>query len=324
MEIENVDVDALTTDQLLEMHEQLEKSGEIGHAGGESTEQATEAAEQKPAADSTNGQESQDDSGEADAAGVATKDGKHVIPYTVLQGERERARRAEQLLQQAEQRARELEAQLTSGQQANSGEGATTDPDTYGDDIDADDLAALEEDFPTVARAVKAAMKRAEQLAQSINPVQQRFQQQEQESQDKQRNEVQDAIDAVPKLAHIQANDKDAYEMAVQFDMMLRNRPEWTDKPMAERFQKVIEMVESSGITIDMPGGASLKEAAQAKAAQSAKAAAKVPVSLSDIPSGEAPAVNEHEAIEQMTPLQLAEKFAGMTPDQMEAYLSKI
>lgn len=267
---------------------------------------------------------------EGDPQGVATKDGKHVIPYSVLKSERDRASRAEQMATEMRDRVAALEAMVqTANQGAKNGESARTNPQPPTDsDLSSEDLEALKEDFPTVYKAVQAAMAKASQLEAKLQPVEDSVRSAEAEQARSATESVQDAIDSVPKLAHIQATNADAFEMAKQFDATLRAQSAWSNRPLAERFSKVAEMVEAALGPIDMPGAKSpspsaesLKVAAKAKADAAARAGrTNVPTSLSEFPVGQHAAQDEREAAENMTALQLADKFSAMTSDQMDAY----
>lgn len=270
---------------------------------------------------------------EQEAAGVATKDGKHVIPYSVLKSERERASKAEQLAKEMQDRVAALEQQIQhqASQGANKdGESARTDDSGIAvSEPSQEDLEALKEDFPTVYKAVMASMAAAKALESKLKPVEESVQQAEADRNRTVAEQVQDAIDATPKLAHIQASNRDAFDLAKQFDATLRTQAAWASKPLTERFSKVVEMVEAALGPIDLPGqqppsqpsAEDLKKAAQAKAEQAAKAGrTEVPTSLSEFPVGQPAAQDEREAAEQLTALQLAEKFAAMTPEQMDAY----
>lgn len=260
----------------------------------------------------------------AEPEGVATKDGKHVIPYSVLKSERERANRAEQLAREAQERLDALEKAAAG---AKNGEGARTEQQTELPevvDLSPEDLASLKEDFPTVYKALmatQAATKAVEaRLSKPVEEIQAERQRTVVES-------VQDAIDSVPKMAHIQATDKATFELAKQFDATLRALPAWADKPLAERFAKVVEMVEATNGAIELPTSqkqpspGEMKAAALALAKQSAKkTGTSVPTSLSDFPAGDPPVQSNEDEMEKLTPMQLAEKFSRMTPDQMDAY----
>lgn len=276
---------------------------------------------------------------EAEAAGVATKDGKHVIPYSVLQSEREQKVRANTLLQEMTQRVTALEQSLQAAAKgANTGaapraaEAVAADATAMSDA----DLEALREDFPTVYKALKATMAHAAVLEAQVREQASFRQEVEGASQRDVEMTVQEAIDSVPKLAHLQASDPQTFALAQQFDDTLKNTPAWASKPMADRFAKVIEMVESTNGAIDLPGSKSkqsppapnaedLKKQAQAVAAAATKAAkTNVPTSLSEFPVGEPAAQTETEALENMTHAQLAEKLGRMTPAQQEAYFATL
>ena len=326
-------------EDLQKVFEQLEAGGEPTAAAPKEPEPAPKEPEKAQSNDDPANKEPQKaeqglSDNEADAAGVATKDGKHVIPYSVLKSERDRASRAEQIAREAQERVAALEQQLKAGNQgANNGEGARTDPQQpTASDLSADDLEALKEDFPTVYKAVMASMAAAKALETKLQPVEESVRSAEAERERSAAETVQDAIDSVPKLAHIQATNKDAFELAKQFDATLRTQSAWANKPLSERFAKVAEMVESAIGPIDLPGSKKaspsaedLAKAAKAKAEQDAKASrTNVPTSLSEFPAGQHAAQDEREAAEQLTHQQLAEKFAGMNADQMDAYFRSL
>ena len=262
--------------------------------------------------------------------GIATKDGKHVIPYTVLKSERERAIRAEQMLQEAEARLAELQGQAAGNQGTKPGENVRTEPTSFASDLSPEDLELLKEDFPTVFKAIQAANAKFQQLESKLQPVESSVRQSEYERAQSATESVQEAIDSIPKLSHIQASNPEAFNLAVQFDATLREQPAWADKSLSERFQKATEMVEAALGEIKVPGTEpppaqktpeQLKAEALATAANATKTnRTNVPNSLSEAPAGTPAAQDEREAADQMTALQLAEKFSAMTPDQMDAY----
>lgn len=332
-----IDIDLSTTDpeQLAQVFEQLE-SGEQPAI----KEPDPAPADPKPG-DQANADPAQDGTQQAqqglpepeqEPQGVATKDGKHVIPYSVLKSERDRATRAEQVANEMRERVAALEQMVQAGNQgAKDGEGARTNPQEPAvSDLSPEDLEALKEDFPTVYKAVMASMQAAERLKAQLEPVQETVRNAEADAARTAREEVQDAIDSLPKLAHIQAANKEAFELAKQFDATLRQQTAWADKPLSQRFAKVTEMVEAALGPIELPGATKpasqsaeeLRKAAQAAAAKAAKTS--VPTSLSEFPAGQHAAQDEQEAAENLTPLQLAEKFSSMSADEMDAYFRSL
>jgi len=332
----NLDLNNLSgnPEDLMKVFEQLEAGEEPKAPEPDPAPEKEEQKEENPQDQDKQKAEQGQSEPEGEPAGVATKDGKHVIPYSVLKSERDRASRAEQVANEMRERVAALEAAVQAASQgAKTGESARTEPqEPTVSDLSSDDLEALKEDFPTVYKAVQAAMAKAAQLEAKLQPVEDSVRSAEAEQARSASETVQDAIDAVPKLAHIQATNAEAFELAKQFDATLRSQPAWSGKPLSERFAKVAEMVEAALGPIDMPGAKpaspsaeDLKAAAKAKADAAAKASrTNVPTSLSEFPVGQHAAQDEREAAESMTALQLAEKFSAMTPDQMDAYFRNL
>lgn len=275
---------------------------------------------------------------EADAAGVATKDGKHVIPYSVLQSEREQKAAANRALVEMQERVVTLEKSLSAvANGANTGAAARAAAAVTAEtsEMSDADLEALKEDFPTVYKALKATQAHAATLEAQIREQAGFKQEVEAASQRNVEETIQDVIDSNPKLAHIQANDADAFALASQLDDTLKANPKWAGRPMSERFAKVIEMVEQANGAITVPGGTSkqqnaptaadLKKAALATATATVKADQSiVPTSLSEFPSGDHAAQDEQEALEQLSVFGLAAKLGKMTPAQQEAYFATL
>ncbi|MBQ7625906.1 MAG: hypothetical protein IJS87_02435 [Rhodocyclaceae bacterium] len=267
------------------------------------------------------------------AQGVETKDGKHVIPYSVLRAARERAARAEASERELREKLSAYEQQqIAVNNGANTGENAHADgtPDSA-EQLSAEDMEALKEDFPTVYKAINAMREQGKAMAEQFAPVRDTVARSESIRAHNERQMVQDAIDAVPKLAHIQATNAEAFELAQQYDAILRRQPQWADKPLSERFACVVSRVESDLGEIVLPDGKAnvplkqenVKATAMKRAQQ---ASAQVPSSLSDFSAGQSAtaAQSVSDEIESMTAAQLAEKFQGMSSDQMDAFLAKI
>lgn len=333
-----IEFDLNTTDpeKLAKVFEQLESGETPADKEPDPTPEPTDdQTKNDPAPDDAQQAKQGQPAVEPEPEGVATKDGKHVIPYSVLKSERDRAARAEQLANEMAEKVKALEAQQAGNQGAKPGESARTDQQQPTvSDLSPEDLEALKEDFPTVYKAVMASMAAAERLKAQLEPVQEKVRSAEADQERTAQEAVQDAIDSIPKLAHIQASNKEAFELAKSFDATLRTQSAWADKPLSERFAKVTEMVESALGTIEVPGAAKgtsqpstedLRKAAQAKAAQAAKAGrTDVPTSLSEFPVGQPAAQDEREAAESLTPLQLAAKFSSMSAEQMDAYFQNL
>ena len=210
------------------------------------TQKEGEKQEQAKPDDSANvekKEEQKDQATEANAEGVQTRDGKHVIPFSVLQSARDRAAQAEQLVRDQEARLKDLQAKLEKGSQgAKDGEGARTGQELI---LSEEDRAYLGEEFPTVLKALDAIAAKNVAIEQQLKQTSEKSASNRTEPGAAAAETVQDAIDSVPKLAHIQSNDAKAFDQAVKFDAMLKELPEWSDKTLQERFAKATEMVET-------------------------------------------------------------------------------
>lgn len=302
----------------------------VGSGVGDADDGGVSDADKQDAAESGKQQEA------AEPEGVSTKDGRHIIPYEVLKSERDRAARAERELQAQRQRLAELEAKLQqqgeSGQSPIVGESGSTQPDIESEEdaISAEEMEAIKEDFPTLYKAMQALAKKADAIEQKLKPAAEVAETVAQERRSSIEMTVQEAIDSVPKLAYIQTQQPEAFALAKQFDAVLRQTPAWEGKPLAERFARVAEMVEQAVGEIKLPQKAgsapnNAKSLAAAAAEKARQSTAQAPTSLSDFPPG-SPAlqVDAESQVGGLSALQLAQKMAAMSPEDLDEFLGNI
>lgn len=255
---------------------------------------------------------------------VLAKDGKHVIPYAVLAGARERAERAEAL---AAEQAREIE-KLKAEEQAES---KTTEV------LSEDELEALAVDSPTLAKVLKTQQDTIKNLAGTVTELKTSAEQEKGREMAAMQAEIQVAIDGIPTMLAWQ-NDKDKtlWNEAARIDRVLRDSPRFSDVSFAERF-KVVGKMTCEVLGIEIPEDLQDKKPetpksdkpkltdAEIMAAAEAKLKGKaIPKSLSDIPGGGIPAADERDRVEQMSAAELGNKMMGMTKEQLESYLSTL
>jgi hypothetical protein len=263
---------------------------------------------------------------EAKPDGVLAKDGQHVIPYSQLESARARAAAAEAL---ARSQAEELVA-LKAAKTAPAAAEAQPDADM----LTAEELEALEADSPTLAKTLRAQQAQLQQLRDTVNSLATRQAAQVAGEEQEIKSEIQTAIDANPTLAEWQTSeDQTLWNEASRFDKMLRSSPKYANVSFKDRFEKVVELtqramdLEPATPSAPIPGEKALtaeeiKAAAQAKLTQAARG--KRPVSLSDIPGGAPPAVDERQKVEDMSMTALGNQFLGMSKDQIDAYLASL
>lgn len=254
-----------------------------------------------------------------EAHAVANSAGEAVIPYAVLKGAREQA---SELMRQNELLKSQLD-DLTARQSAPAtGVPAAEAPGVPDADAKIASLreraAALKEDFPELAESLE---QNADLLAAMQAQIGILVQEQtntrnkaEAERQATVQDAVQEAIDATPALSLWQASHPELFAEAVDVDRLLRGKPEWADKPMADRFGKVVDMVRA--LRPDAP----VPNAPQNKTPEPS-VKSRVPA-LGDIPGGVAPATTLAEQVDNMSAAALGNKFMSMTPEQITDYLA--
>lgn len=261
-------------------------------AGVEATEGEEEKAEEAP-------QQVEDE------APIASKDGKHTIPYDVLKSERERRKAAERAMQELQARIDAMQ-QTGKPQEVAEGEAST------------DDLDSMAEDFPAVAKLLAHTRK----LEQQLQTVAQRMEQEDRQRQEATMSEVRQAVDANPTLLHWEHNDPDRWAAAIEADTKLQASPAHRGLTLEERLAKAVEIVDA------FYGPDTTAPRAQAKPQNSppkkAAAAKEAPRTLSDIPGGAVPASDPIEAFAQMSADRLGAQMANMTPDQISALLNRL
>ena len=240
-----------------------------------------------------------------DEAPIASKDGKHTIPYDVLKSERERRKAAEQAMQ-------ELQARIDAMQQ-------TGKPQEVADgEASTDDLDSMAEDFPAVAKLLAHTRK----LEQQLQTVAQRMEQEDRQRKEATMAEVRQAVDANPTLLHWEHNDPDRWAAAIEADTKLQASPAHRGLTLEQRLAKAVEIVDA------FYGPDTAAPRAQAKPQNSppkkAAAAKEAPRTLSDIPGGAVPASDPVEEFAQMSADRLGAQMANMTPDQISALLNRL
>jgi hypothetical protein len=181
-------------------------------------------------------------------AGVATRDGKHVIPYTVLEQERQQRR-------DAEKRAAEMQAELQRLKEA----GATSQQQSAAIEsmFSAEELEELAEDAPAVkklhdAYTALAAKVKADEAAKEAERAA-RQQAVQDESQDVAAAQANAALASLPLLTKWRDAGGGLWQDAVALDKHLVNDPVWAAKSMTERFAEVQSRI-ATQYGIPIPG----------------------------------------------------------------------
>lgn len=262
----------------------------------------------------------QADAGEKPA--VLAKDGKHLIPFEELETAREQARQWKQKAEEAAAVAERLRS-AGEGQQAPG-----TPQQTPAQAIDLDDLEMQAEDasasgdmatYRALRKQINAEIERRV-VARTIEAVEQR------EAQERQRAveaavqaEASKAIAQHPFLDHEGQNPN--WEAIAQVQA-LRDLYAANGKPVAQALAEAVAKVAPMYAAPAKSEPATTDIAAKAEAAI-AKAKTTPPNSMSSIPSASVPHHDEVAALLEMSPMELSQKFALMTPEQIEKALAR-
>jgi hypothetical protein len=313
---EGIDPADLTDEQL----EALENSpdGSTPDAGTEANDEPDEqqatapgaatsaAADPEPGTTDQTTADTTQDQPSTKPAGIASKNGKHVLPFHVLQAER---RRADEAARRAAELEREL-ADLKAGKQP-GGEAA---------DLTEEEVVQMEQDFPEHGKKLRAVFEKARQYEESARSAA------KDEPADTS-NPIQDAIDQIPLLVDWQATDPAKFSRAGEIDDVLKKSPKWQGKPLAERFAQAVRMVaEENDIPLDdepapstsKPGNAQRKTPDQAIA----NAPRTRPNPSSDFKGGTVPDTDTR--IDRLSPTAQVNRWADLSDDEIDAQLARM
>jgi hypothetical protein len=305
-------------EKALAAHAGEDNSNEQDEAEAETPEE-TEAAE----AEADSGDDSESDgepSGqdEEERAPIATKDGKHTIPYEVLEAARQREADLKRQLDEANARLSESDKQISNAKanldrQGVDMDSAFADPDA----ITENELADVEEDYgygsmeAKLARILFKSQQAQAQQAETVNQAQA-------EVDDAEAAAARSAFQNNSDLTNWQAKDPDRWDMALTIDQKLQADPKWQNAAPADRFAEVARRTKAAF-------GDAVAEQKSVK--QRAKeivdsAEAPTPNSLTDI--GQAPGTEKslRERLESMSDAEREAEMAKMSDAQIQEVMS--
>lgn len=256
---------------------------------------------------------------------VKTKDGKHEIPYEVLETARAKLKEAEDRLREQSNALSEFDQVKKLNdhlkQQLESNNIKPKDlPENF--NFSKEVLAELDE-LGAAGDVMKALIAQNQRLS---DQVREKFEAQPQANSEPVdlQSEVDSAIERNVDLSAWAKGDPDRWEFAITVDEKLRADPAFKDKTFDDRFAEVARRTKAAfGDAIENPKlGSNTKEQAEKKIAEAEQR--QIPQSLTDL--GQAPST-EKSLIEQLGELsedELVSRLSGMPADQVDALLSKL
>jgi len=299
---------------LIEKALELEESkGEQGVVSEEETEAAAEAAAEESSEDDNGSPADPEDEPEKV---LMSKDGKHQIPYDVLEHERQQTKQLREQLEREQQARAELESKQAQNDQLLEGvkaklEKQGMDVETFiaeQDEFSDEQWAEIEEDYGPLAKAMKALVQNQKNMAQRIasQPTVST-----ESAQPVQENPVVAAVKANADLNAWQSGDSDRWAYAQQVDAKLRQDPAWANKSLEERFAEAAKQTKSA-----FGDDVSIEDKAKAAIDKTKQTA---PDSLSDIGSAPTKTKTTVEAMQDMSAEQIHAQLDGMSQDQLDS-----
>lgn len=280
------------------------------------TESSTAEAQQADSEEAAH-QEPAQNAAESAEKVIASKDGKHIIPYDVLDHERrekQQERREKQALQEQLQQA-VAEREKLQRLLEKHGISADADPDS----ISIEEIEQLAQDYPEIGKALTGIVNKLNKFEQAEAAKQAVV-----DTPDP----LQAALQAVPELVKWNNEDPDRMAFAISVDERLQHDPAWKDKPLQERFAEAARRTriafndEQPAASAEKPATDEKKPTETAKEQEVVKRD-RIPESPSDIGQSVQHSATGIEKYQSMTQEQLMAEMSSMNPAQIEALLAQ-
>lgn len=268
--------------------------------------------------------------------GVLTKDGRHVIPYAVLESERRAKADAERIASEAQAQVTHLSEQLRLAKEGKGDDTGKTQQATVNLLAQIDELTeevpALRDVLKPLVETVTNLQGEVTRLNDEAAQLKQRAKQEDDTRAKTVEEAVDEAIDRNPYLRYWRAEDSAAWQRAVALDQTLRRDPANAHLTFDKRFEKVVSGMHALYGKEELPEAyrpkqpdagntrkSDDKESAEAKGARKKDET----FTLSDLPGGVSPNKDDRR-YEEMTVGELFEKVdsqleRGVPVDQIIA-----
>lgn len=255
--------------------------------------------------------------------GVLTKDGKHFMPYAVVEGLRERSQTAETKAQQLERENAELKERIEKGAPADTSEDGVKLSDEQQSSLDAINaqIGKIEEEYgEELSAPLKASLEMQKNALLDNARLRQELETARQAPKDTGNDDeakaVQAAIDSSPVMATWQARGDDWYKRSVEvYNTAMANDPDFAALSREEQFKELPNRVQALyGKDKTLVGEAKPDEKPAAKPKDDKpadKAATDFKGTISDIPGGTPPDSAKYGPVD------------GMSPQAIQAYMDE-
>ncbi|OEE65857.1 hypothetical protein A1OO_08595 [Enterovibrio norvegicus FF-33] len=203
---------------------------------------ADTAAESAPANDDTNEQEID----EGTPTGIAAKDGEHVIPYDVLEREREEKAQLKEQLEVLQQKEATWEEsgrllQIRDRQLEKLGVAPEDLPEKL--QLTDEQLETLAEDYPDIGMAIRGLVAKVANIERQFTDTAEPAS--SQPDPDTNTQAVLAAIHANEALNAWHESGGERWDKAIEFDDQLQADPQWANQPLEARFNEAVRLTKT-------------------------------------------------------------------------------
>ena len=262
---------------------------------------------------------------EEDAKFVTSKDGKHTIPYEVLENARSRARDAGQKVEEFQTKAERAQTELEEAKRENDAlkqqlQRNSIEPEKPLDQIELDPESL--EEWGSAGKVLQALYAQNQAMASQMQEIKQA---QVIPTQDE--SPVDRAVRENADLSSWANTDVDRWETALSVDSKLQSDPVWQDKPIPERFAEVVRRTKAVFGEFESKSNSSATAAniqAQAKAKLEEAANNQIPQSLTDIGKTPEAEKTKLQLYEGMDVADVAADMENLSDAQLEELLADL
>lgn len=253
----------------------------------------------------------QENADEQQPEGILARDGKHIIPFARLEA--------------AEQRARDYAEQLKALQEAQAAGKPDDEAASQATEglLSDEELAELDAELPALAKVIRAQQAQLTSMAGQVAELSKARDTRTAESENDGAKAWNEALEQNEKAKYLDATL--APEVGQKFiNVTAALYADWDTMPPAERAAAIVRQYEAVHGEIKVASVATQPAAKPAAPVVKTPAVPDVPVSMSGIPGGSAPAVDEAAALLSKSGAELTHDFMAMSPEAIDAVLNRI
>lgn len=244
--------------------------------------------------------------------GILARDGKHIIPYARLE---EAQRRASELAAKVEELTKQAEGKPSADGKQDS------QPSTEGF-LTSEELDELEAELPALAKVIRAQQAQVQKLEQTVSTLTKDRESEQQREAEAEAKSWEEALANNQKAKYLDATlPVDVGQRFINAAAALNEN--WNTMTHEERADAIVRQYEAVHGEVKVQSVVTSKPATPPNGQQK-PARPDVPISMSGIPGGSAPPVDEAAALAGKTGAELTMDFMNMTHEQIEAQLNRI